>query len=190
MQNKMKNISLILIFAIIFTAGCNSKSQSSKIGDIGSAGSGWTKNYRNNFLQDCIGKASKTVSPSEAFTYCNCMTEKVEAKYPDEMDVDAKLLNTDIAAMKQDCLASNSKKAIQQKDEADNSNSQGWSDSDQRVFIDNCIPTVNKTLGTSGAAGYCDCLLKKLMQEYPDSKDVDKASRAHLAALASECLKK
>ena len=30
---------------------------------------------------------------------------------------------------------------------------------------------------------YCDCMLKKLNQEYPDSKDVYKASKTHLRAL-------
>ena len=113
------------------------------------------------------------------------MTEKVEAKYPDETDADEKLSGKEIETMKAECVGPNSNEVNQAEQ---TNNLTGWSVADQKQFIDGCTPTVNKTLGTRAASDYCDCLLKKLMQEYPDSKSVDRASKTHLSALASECL--
>ena len=183
----MRNIFLVVIFAIIFV-GCRSRSGSSAIGDIKDLDSsgGWSKSYRDEFIKGCIDKAAETVNASEAATYCNCMAEKVEAGYPDENEVESKLSNKVIATMKKECLTFASKQ--DRKKEGNESSLQGWPDADQKQFIDNCIPTVNRMLNANGSAQYCDCLLKKLMQEYPDSKEVDKASRSHLSALANECL--
>jgi hypothetical protein len=183
----MRSIHLVFIFAVIFV-GCKSKSRLTSIGDIRNADSsgGWSKNYRNEFIKDCIDKATESVNAAEAFNYCNCMTEKVEATYPDENDVETKLSTADIAAMKKECLTPGSKE--NSKKGGGESSLQSWSDADQKQFTDNCIPTANRSLGASRAATYCDCLLKRLMQEYPDSKNVDKASKTHLSTLAAECL--
>lgn len=181
----MRNSYLVLLFGIIILPGC--KTKSNVRGDNNSNISAWSKEYRNTFIQDCIDKASENVSASQAFKDCNCMAEKVEAKYPNETNVDEKLSNEEIQTMKTDCLSS----STTQTNNSDQSNkSTGWSVYDQREFIDNCIPTVNKTLDTMGANDYCDCMLKKLIQDYPDSKDVDKASKTYLNALASDCLRR
>jgi hypothetical protein len=184
----VRNTSLFLLFAIVMLQACKSKSNVGAIGDIKNNKSNsrsWSKEYRTNFLQDCIDKASETVNASEAFKYCNCMTEKVEAKYPDETEADGKISAKEIQTLKAECLSMNSKESNQAEQ---TNNLIGWSVADQKEFMDGCTPTVNKTLGTTAASDYCDCLLKKLIQEYPDSKSVDRASKIHLSALASDCL--
>lgn len=182
----MRNSYLVLLFGIIILPGCKTKSNVRGDNNANSSGS-WSKQYRNNFIQDCIDKASENISASQAFKDCNCMTEKVEAKYPNETNVDEKLSNEEIQAMKTECLNS----STTQTNKSDQSNkSAGWSIYDQQEFIDNCMPTVNKTLGTRGANDYCDCMLKKLIQDYPDSKNVDKASKTYLNAIASDCLRR
>jgi hypothetical protein len=165
---------------------CRSGTAVGEIGDIkNNPGSSWSKKYRDNFIQDCIDKASQTVSASEAYKYCNCMTEKVETKYPDEADAEGKITGKEIETMKAECLNTDSV----QSDQTEQKNTiAGWTVSDQKEFMDGCTPTVNKTLGTRGATDYCDCLLKKLMQEYPDPKNVDRVSKTHLSALATDCL--
>src|ERR1035437_3966560 len=132
----MRNRSLILIIAIMVLIGCKPRTKSSlelkttdssktttkgltmpDVGDLknntsnnnnntNTSVSSWSKEYRNKFLQGCIGKASEKVSAVDAFSYCNCMTEKVEAKYPNENEVDAKLTAADWQSLMPGCLTS------------------------------------------------------------------------------------
>ena len=213
----MRNTSFILIIAIMLLGGCKPKSQSSleiktdssksnngfKMPDVGdlkknsnnsnnSNNSGWSKTYRDKFVQGCVNKATEKVSESEAFSYCNCMAAKVEAKYPNETDVDSRLTSSDIENMKTGCLSNSTQSNPQynnpNNNPNDNTNSQNWSMADQREFMDNCTPGASKTLGTGPATNYCDCMMKKLMKEYPNSKDVGNVSSTHMSVLANECL--
>lgn len=217
----MRNTYVVLIIVIMILAGCKPKSKSTMefktndssksnngltmpdIGDIknnsnpnnsnSSGSSNWSKEYRNKFLQGCISKASEKVSAAEAFSYCNCMTEKVEAKYPNEKEVDASLTSADIESMRQGCVSnSNSTQSNPSYNQQNNSNNstQSWSVSDQREFMDNCTPGASKSMGSAAAYNYCDCMLKKLMQEYPNSADVGNVSKSHMSELASDCLRK
>ena len=185
----MRNRYLTFIVAIVLLSGCKTNSKLPEIGDITIKGQGnWSKDYRNKVIKDCIDKASKKLSVSDAFSYCDCMAKKVEAKYPDENEVE--LSKEDIDSMKTGCLPSNPAQGNQPGQSNDQDDTKGWSDADKSEFMDNCIPTANRSLGPNGANDYCDCLLKKLMQEYPDSKNVDKATKAHLSILAAGCLGK
>ena len=151
----------------------------------------WSKAYRDKFIQGCVSKASEKVSESEAYSYCNCMAVKVEAKYPNENEVDAKLTSTDIESMRNGCLPNSNQSNPsynQPNNNNSNNNTAAWSVSDQREFMDNCTPGASKTLGTSAATDYCDCMMRKLMQEYPNSKDVGNVSKTHMSALANDCL--
>lgn len=208
----MRNSSLILIIAIMVLIGCKPKSKSSleiksdssksnnafnmpDVGDLknnsnSSGSSNWSKEYRNKFLQGCIGKASEKVSAAEAFSYCNCMTEKVEVKYPNETEVDASLTNADIEAMKPGCVSSNStnNQSYTQPNSNNSNATASWSVSDQREFMDNCTPGASKSLGTTAATNYCDCMMKKLMQQYPNSADIGNVSKTEMSSLASTCI--
>ena len=87
--------------------GCKSKSNVAG-GDIkNNANSRFVgqNNIEITLFQDCVGKTLETVSVSDAFNFCNCMTEKVEAKYPDETTVDEKLSDKEIQTMKVECLS-------------------------------------------------------------------------------------
>ena len=145
----------------------------------------WSKKFRDKLTQECITKVSQKLSATEAFRYCNCLTEKVEAKYPDEDEVQSNLSQADIESMKPDCLALTS---VQNDRSA--ANSQGWTAEDQREWMNNCTPDAGKTLGAAAANNYCDCMMRKLIKEYPDPKDIGSVSQTHLNALASDCLGK
>lgn len=203
----MRNTYAILVIAIMILASCKPKSKSaleiktdsskttSNMPDVGdlnnnsnnsTTGAGsWSKEYRNKFLQGCIGKASEKVSASEAFSYCNCMTEKVEMKYPDEKVVDASLTNADIETMRVGCVSTTSTQTNPSNNQQNSSAS--WSAADQKEFMDNCTPGASKSLGTR-AANYCDCMMKKLMVSYPNSADVGNVSKSQMSALASDCI--
>ena len=222
----MRNRSLILIIAIMVLIGCKPRTKSSlelkttdssktttkgltmpDVGDLknntsnnnnntNTSVSSWSKEYRNKFLQGCIGKASEKVSAADAFSYCNCMAEKVEAKYPNENEVDAKLTDADIESMKPGCLTSstqsnssnNQSNNTYNNSNSNNNNSQKWSDADQREFMNNCVPGASKTLGNTGATDYCSCMMNKIMAEYPDSKDAGNMPKDHMTSLANDCL--
>lgn len=213
----MRNTFLIPVIGMMLLIGCKPKTSSTtdtktdssksnnglKMPDLGdlkkttpttSSNSNWSKEYRNKFLQTCIGKASEKVSAADAFSYCNCMTEKVEAKYPNENEVDSKLTDSDIESMRPGCVTSNSNSTQSNpstnQNNSNNSNSASWTASEQREFMDNCTPGASKSLGTSAATDYCDCMMKKLMQEYPNSADVGNVSKSHMSSLASDCLRK
>ena len=133
----MKNIFVILI-SILVLNGCKPKSKSSlefktdtttsskgtnmpDVGDLkttplntmSSGSSNWSMEYRDKFIRDCISKASEKVSNADATSYCNCMTEKVEVKYPNEKEVDAKLTSADIESMRPGCAVTNPTNLIQ-----------------------------------------------------------------------------
>ena len=150
------------------------------------ASGSWSKEYRNKFLQTCISKASEKVSASDAFAYCDCMTTKVEAKYPVQTEVDAKLTAADIESMKGGCptvsTPSNS------SNNSSNSSSASWSASDQKEFMDNCTPGASKSLGQAKANDYCSCMLTKIMQEYPKSSDASNMPKSRMSELATQCL--
>ena len=223
----MRNTFLIPVIAMMLLIGCKPKSSSTtdtktdtsksnhglKMPDIGdlktttptttTTSGNWSKEYRNKFLQTCIGKASEKVSAADAFSYCSCMTEKVEAKYPNENEVDSKLTDSDIESMRPGCVTSNSNSTQSNPstnqnnsnnsnnyNNSNNSNSGSWTASEQREFMDNCTPGASKSLGTSAATDYCDCMMKKLMQEYPNSADAGNVSKTHMSSLAADCLRK
>ena len=212
----MRKASLIIAVVLLILSGCKPKSKSSleiktndstksnnglKMPDVGdfknnsnnTYNSNWSKEYRDKFLQGCISKASEKVSAADAFSYCNCMAQKVEAKYPVETEVDNKLSEADIESMRAGCLPSTSNQTSPSNNQSNNNtynNSRGWSASDQREFMDNCTPGASKSLGTSAATDYCSCMMQKLMVEYPDSKDAGNATKSHMSELAADCLKR
>jgi hypothetical protein len=224
-RNKMRNIYFALTIALMIFVGCKPRTASSTLElktsdtskmsgkglnmpDVGNlatngktnstSGTGsWSKDYRNKFLQGCISKAAEKVSAADAFNYCSCMTDKVEAKYPVESEVDSKLTDADVASMKPDCLANSGSGNSNTQSQSNNNNynnsnsstSQSWSASDQQEFMDNCVPGASKSLG-SGASGYCSCMMNKLMAEYPNSKDIGNVSKQHMTDLAKDCIRR
>lgn len=154
-----------------------------------SGGGSWTKEYRSKFLQGCITKASEKVSASDAFSYCDCMTNKVEAKYPTETEVDSKLTASDIETMKSGCPTTSNQS--QNNNQSNNNNSStSWSASDQKEFMDNCTPGASTSLGQTKASEYCSCMLYKIMQEYPKSADASNMPKSHMSELAKQCFSK
>jgi hypothetical protein len=196
----MRFTFVTFIIGFLLLAGCKAKpkysfgitNDSSRSGnevtdkdDKSSVTVSWSKKFRDKLKQECITKVSETVSEGEAARYCNCLNEKIESKYPDEDEVQSNLSQADIDSIKPDCLALTSV-----KNDRSANNTQGWSVEDQRGWMDNCTPGAGKTLGAAAANNYCDCMMRKLMKEYPDSKDIGSVSQSHLNALASGCLGK
>ncbi len=150
-----------------------------------SSGGSWSSEYRSKFLSGCISKASESATLAVATSYCECMTVKVEAKYSNENEVDAKLTSADIDAMKGGCNTS----AQNQNNNQSNSGNSAWSSSDQKEFMDNCVPGASSSLGQAKATTYCDCMLTKIIQEYPNSQNAANMPKSRMTQLAADCLK-
>lgn len=152
----------------------------------------WSKEFKYSFLQGCIGKASKTVSASDAFSYCNCITEKIEAKYPNQTEVNEKINDADIVSMKPDCFALSSipenSNDNQSGNKYNNNTLQEWSSSDQRSFIENCLPDATKGFGKEGASIYCSCVMNKLMIEASNIQILKNVSKIRMSELARQCI--
>ena len=145
----------------------------------------WSQDYRSKFLSGCISKASESVTLAAATSYCECMASKVELKYPVESEVDSKLTSADIDVMKVGCNASSQS----QNNNQSNNNSGGWSFTDQKEFMDNCVPGASSSLGQAKATTYCDCMMTKIMQEYPNSQDAANMSKSRMSQLATDCIR-
>lgn len=84
----MRNFSLIILVAFIF-AGCKS---------------GWTAEQKDAYMGACTGGLKDSGwEEAKAKSYCSCMMEKSEKKYPDVNDA-SKLTEDEKTAMAKDCL--------------------------------------------------------------------------------------
>ena len=122
----MRNTYVILFIAIMVLIGCKPKSKSSleiktdssksnnglKMPDVGdlkinpSKSSGWSKAFMSKNLSDCITKASNRMSASQAYTYCDCMMDKIQQKYPNENDAETKFTKEELVPIDAACLPS------------------------------------------------------------------------------------
>ncbi|NOT50682.1 MAG: hypothetical protein HOP10_05350 [Chitinophagaceae bacterium] len=122
---------------------------------------GWASSDRNTFISECIGTAMQSMSRDSARFYCYCMQEKLEKKFPD-IERANKLSADDLETPEwqkeaQDCLKSIS----------------SWSSKDRTDFISECINSAKASLGETKSKKYCECMLFKIEQRYPDPEDAD-----------------
>jgi hypothetical protein len=64
----------------------------------------WTDKDKSEFVSGCLSRQVRELGQEKARTYCNCLLNKVVARYPDAND--AKYIQYDSAIVKlsQDCL--------------------------------------------------------------------------------------
>ena len=144
----------------------------------------WSKNFKKAFITDCITKASEKVDASKAFSYCDCLTDKVELKFPDENEVSEKFTNVDEENINEDCPGVKGMKSIVAVKSVLTTN---WSSQDKEQFTKECILNVKKNLGAS-AGEYCSCMLSKIITVHPDVKDVENVTKNQITVLAVDCL--
>src|ERR1035437_6749795 len=202
----MRNRSLILIIAIMVLIGCKPKSKSLfetktdssksnngfKMPDVGdlknntNSASTWSKACLSKNLSDCITRASNRLSASQAYTYSDCMLDKIQQKYPNENDAETKFTKEELVPIDAACLPADVNKNNSNDNQTNNNNqnnsnySRQWSTSEQNEFLDGCTPGASKSLG-DGANVYCNCMLQKLMKEYPNLQDAGNASKTHMS---------
>jgi hypothetical protein len=95
-KTKKMKILIILALFVANSFSCNNSK-------------GWAKSEREKFVSDCVSEAQKSISNSEAKSYCACMLPKIEAKYPSYADANTKTQELTTDAWKEEirkCLES------------------------------------------------------------------------------------
>lgn len=66
-------------------------------------GRGWTNQEKTSFQNECVGEAAKRIDQAQAKTYCLCMLNKFQAKFPSYAEANKKLKEADLNAMAAAC---------------------------------------------------------------------------------------
>lgn len=64
----------------------------------------WTQADRDQFLKGCISSSIKDMTAQKAESYCNCMLQQVEKRYPNANDVKYIRQDTAMNRIGKDCL--------------------------------------------------------------------------------------
>jgi hypothetical protein len=154
----MKRSSLILI--LVMAVALSSRSQSGGDNKTAEIKKGWSSHYRQQFLADCTDEARKGMSLDSAKFYCYCISEKIEAKYPDTSNIPIDEIQESEAWKKEivACLNTLGK----------------WTADDRIEFINNCIETATPGIGEKAAKSYCECMQYKVERKLPKREDIEK----------------
>jgi len=61
-----------------------------------------------------------------------------------------------------------------------------WPQEEQAEFMTECVPQASEAEGID-AAVYCDCMLQKVMDKYPDPEDAEKLDIGEMFEMAQDC---
>lgn len=122
---------------------------------------GWPSAERYAFVSECIKTAKAGMSEDSARSYCYCMQEKVEKKYP-TIEEAGKITEADMQSPEwqkdiKDCLTPAST----------------WSYKDRSDFLSECIKSAKDGIGEGKAKNYCECMLFKIEKKYPNPRDAE-----------------
>jgi len=131
----------------------------------------WSAAYRDGFISSC--QVGVKWSEDSASKYCSCMAEKLEVLSPDETEVE-KLSQEKFMELAKQCV-----KGINPQG--------GWSDAQKAEFTSRCVQTAAKSVGEQKAKSYCDCMLPKVIEAYPNAADVGAITPAQIEKWAKQC---
>jgi hypothetical protein len=151
-----KKIAAVILFTVV-TFGIKAQS--------------WGSAEREAFLSNCIPEAENTFGPVMARHYCYCMLDKIEAAYPNPLDLND---------MDEESLQPMAVNCIQVQ--------KNWAGAEVDTFMENCTSSAEEGLGRERANDYCSCMLYKLMALYPNAATVGNVSEEEINRLAGDCL--
>ena len=142
---------------------------------------GWPSSERYTFIAECIKTARAGMSDDSARSYCYCMQEKIEKKYPTTEEAE-KLTSADLQTPEwkkeiQSCLAPESK----------------WSSKDRSDFLSECVKSAKASISEDKAKNYCECMLFKIEKKFHNPRDADTITDELLQSpewkkMAKDCL--
>lgn len=64
----------------------------------------------------------------------------------------------------------------------------GWSNAEQKEFMDKCTEGTVSSMGQEKGEEYCSCMLDKLQKRYPKANDAQEMTQSEMTKLAKTCL--
>jgi hypothetical protein len=145
---------------------------------ISACKNGWSVAERNDFINTCTQAAAVNMGQAKAKSYCTCMQQKLEAKYPNSQNAN-KALNApgamqtpEMTAMVQGCLNDGNVNTNNNNtgggilggvNNNNNNNNMGgtgaWSKEDEDKWMNICATNPNNR-------ELCSCVLQKLEKKY------------------------
>lgn len=189
----------ILLLVIVILFSCKQKNSSNPVTKPGE-GTGieqdrnattsgtnsgkWSQKEIDKFIDQCAADRPENISSDDAFKYCGCVQLKIAGKYPDVQSV-SKVSKDEMKRLFDDCFSGEVS-----RDDTDDETSPPWSNAEIKKFKDKCVPKLVSQLGAANARNYCDCMLEKIMVEYPDSKDAEEIAEKQILDWANLCAAK
>lgn len=146
----MKKITLLLITAFFLAVtGFTQEGGSPAKPEL----NGWKQKDRADFISECVKAASAGMSLDSAKSYCHCMQDIMEEKYPDVNEAGAitaeEMQSEGWKKLITDCLRTY------------------WTTQERADFLSECVAAATPNVGAARAASYCDCMLYKVQKFYP-----------------------
>ena len=163
---------------------------------ITSCKTGWSDAQRTQFVKECADAAAAGMGQDKANSYCSCMVQKLEAKYPNYSDA-TRALNApnamqtpEMTAMVQGCLnGGNTNNNIGGGGILGGGNNNGgntggtgrWSKDDEDRWMNMCATD-------PGNKALCACVLQKLEAKYANFEEMNtKGTQEEGQQLAAQC---
>lgn len=139
----------------------------------------WEYEARKAFKDTCLKRSSSLLNLNGAESYCDCALEKMMEKYP----LPESAREADSVFLKEVSLDCTEQVAIH----ADSLYaSSSWTTPSKDEFLTGC----RNSLANSGIdpEPYCNCVLEKLMAEFPDPLRIHSLSAQDINRMAAGCL--
>jgi hypothetical protein len=132
---------------------------------------GWSERNKQAYISSCVTDNRSAIGEKQVKAYCECMQKRVQEKYPDYRDADKLTMSQNLEITNACAL-------------------KGWSDDEKKVFMNSCAET-RQTMGDNKeqAATYCDCMMQKIQEKYPDVTKTGNIPNEEMTAMARECMR-
>jgi hypothetical protein len=170
-------------------------------------GTGWPSSDKDEFVDECVKNAANQLNTADAITYCRCMQQAIEQKYPDSKNLN--LTEAETQTLATACVLKHNLKPNQNTGNSGNTpdpniggtpptnpaynrgddDATPWTTYERQVFLDNCAPKLVQSMGATRAQNYCECMLQKIMIMAPNAQDADKISKSTMQQWGRDCLK-
>ncbi|HYM94999.1 MAG TPA: hypothetical protein VET23_12715 [Chitinophagaceae bacterium] len=154
---------------------------------------GWSAKDKNDFISTCAQSAAAAMGQDKAKSYCTCMEQKLEVKFPNSQDAN-KSLNTpgfmetpEMQAMVQSCLNGGNGNI----NNNNNNNIGGaWTNDDEQKFMNTCVQNaMNAGADRQTSTDHCNCTLKKIEAKYHSYDEANqKMTKDEVTAFEQECI--
>lgn len=139
-----------------------------------SCGSGWTNEEKEKFVAECQ-KGVASGSPNYSRAYCNCMLDKVTARF-ESPQAFAEADDMDIPELATACNDSILGAEVY------------WPNKTEEIFLMGCNEVIKMENPTVNGSQVCKCILEKVKVRYPRVKSVNAINQDSMNVIKEECL--